>query len=128
MSWAYVSQPCTNCTGAKCSGCPGGRCVDTLDKAGKPYWNESYNVRNLYDGRPICPFGGLHNPRGEVTPVAAWIPNREGVEAMVRFHTEVTLQGYDGIYVDDYMTSFYGAWLTYIELISVRFFTFSSRF
>ena len=117
MSWAYVSQPCTNCTGAGCSGCPGGRCVDRNDAAGKPYWNASWNVRNLHDGRPICPFGGLHH---KVVPVAAWIPQKESVEAMVRFHAEVTVQGYDGLYLDDYMSSFYGPWQTYIELISAH--------
>jgi hypothetical protein len=115
MGWAYVSQPCTNCTGSKCSGCPNSRCVDTVDASGAPYWNETWNVRNLHDGRPICPFGGLHNP---IDPVAAWIPQRESVEAMVRFHKEKTVVGYDGIYIDDFFSSFYAKWSTYIELIS----------
>eukprot|EP01043_Picozoa_sp_COSAG02_P006575 COSAG02_NODE_188_length_30307_cov_341.858746_14_plen_411_part_00 len=94
MGWAYVRLPCTNCTGVKCSGCPGSRCVDRLDYQGKPYWNDSYNVRNLHDGKAICPFGHLHS---KVEPVAAWIPMKESVDAMVRFHTEVTLAGYDGV-------------------------------
>lgn len=94
MSWAYVRQPCTNCTGDRCSGCPGSRCVDRLDSAGKSYWNDSYNVRNLHDGKAICPFGHLH---AKVEPVAAWIPMQESVDAMVRFHAEVTLAGYDGV-------------------------------
>ena len=94
MGWAYVRQPCTNCTGAKCNGCPGSRCVDRLDAAGKPYWKDSYNVRNLRDGKAICPFGHLHS---EVVPVAAWVPMQESVDAMVRFHTEVTITGYDGV-------------------------------
>lgn len=105
MGWAYVSQPCTNCTGTKCSGCPSARCVDTLDADGKPYWNANFTVRNLNDNRPICPFGGLNNA---VVPVATWIPNVESVAAMVKFHEERTLIGYDGIYIDDYMTSYYG--------------------
>jgi hypothetical protein len=96
MGWAYVQTPCTNCTGPKCSGCPGSRCVDRLDSAGRPYWNSSYNVRNRHDGKAICPFGHLHSA---VTPVAAWIPTRESVDAMVRFHSEVTLLGYDGVRV-----------------------------
>jgi hypothetical protein len=94
MGWAYVRQPCTNCTGSRCVGCPGSRCVDRLDSAGKPYWKDSYNVRNLHDGKAICPFGHLNS---QVEPVAAWIPMKESVDAMVRFHTEVTLAGYDGV-------------------------------
>eukprot|EP01048_Picozoa_sp_COSAG05_P029853 COSAG05_NODE_10049_length_586_cov_0.882957_1_plen_145_part_10 len=64
MSWAYVKLPCTNCTAprgtnmAGCSGCPGPRCVDRLDSAGQPYWKDSYNVRNLHDGKAVCPFKG----------------------------------------------------------------------
>ena len=60
----------------------------------------SYNVRNLHDNRPICPFrhvghaveGGAH-----YHPIAAWIPSRDSVDAMVRFHSEVTILNYDGI-------------------------------
>eukprot|EP00040_Diaphanoeca_grandis_P039774 m.260109 g.260109 ORF g.260109 m.260109 type:complete len:417 (+) comp39228_c0_seq1:100-1350(+) len=115
MGWAYVKQPCTNCTGPKCSGCPGARCVDRLDTHGQPYWNDSFNVQNLHDGKAICPFGGFDST---VTPVAAWIPHKDSVDAMVRFHTEVTLPGYDGLYIDDFFTSYYAAWQTYIELIS----------
>jgi hypothetical protein len=63
MAWAYVSQPCTNCTsGNRCRGCPNSRCVDIVDAQGNPYWNETWNVRNLHDGRPICPFGGINKP------------------------------------------------------------------
>lgn len=43
-----------------------------------------------------------------MVPVATWIPNVESVAAMVKFHEERTLIGYDGIYIDDYMTSYYG--------------------
>jgi hypothetical protein len=84
--------------------------------------------------------------------VAAWIPSRDSVDAMARFHAgerstsyvgalrvcslcsadgldssdrcprveyaEVTAVGYDGIYVDDLMSSFYGSWLTYITYIT----------
>lgn len=105
MGWAYVSQPCTNCTTSKtqrCVGCPSSRCVDTVDDVGKPYWNESWNLRNLHDNRPICPYGGLNN---KVDPVAAWIPQADSVSAMVRFHVEKTLVGYDGIYIDGEITS-----------------------
>ena len=110
MGWVYVSAPCANCTGNRCSGCPGLRCIDRVDTTGKSYWNLNFTVRNLHDGRPICPFGGLNN---EVTPVATWIPSKESVEAMVRYHKDHTVVGYDGIYVDDYRSSYYGAFLVY---------------
>jgi len=116
MSCAYVSAPCTNCTGAKCSGCPGGRCVDRPDASGKSYWDANFTVRSLHDRRPICPFGGLHN---KVVPVAAWIPTKESVEAMVRYYNEHTSVGHDGIYVDDFQSTFYGPWASYVEEISV---------
>eukprot|EP00041_Stephanoeca_diplocostata_P011015 m.177753 g.177753 ORF g.177753 m.177753 type:complete len:405 (+) comp18380_c0_seq3:414-1628(+) len=115
MSWVYTSQPCTNCTGATCTGCPSSRCIDTTDSSGKSYWNHSWNVQNLHDGKAVCPFGGL---RHEVTPVATWIPQKNSVEAMARFHVEKTVVGYDGIYVDDFMPTYYGAWETYIEGIT----------
>ena len=38
MSWAGVKEPCTNCTGEYCSGCPQELCVDRLDAQGEPYW------------------------------------------------------------------------------------------
>ena len=115
FAWAYVTAPCTNCTGSKCSGCPSSRCVDRLDAQGQPYWNANWTVRNLNDNRPICPFGGTHH---EVVPVAAWIPSEASVAAMVRFHAEHTVVGYDGIYVDDFHSSFYAPWATYTEVIS----------
>ena len=36
--------------------------------------------------------GGAH-----YHPIAAWIPSRDSVDAMVRFHSEVTILNYDGI-------------------------------
>ena len=118
MSWAYVTQPCSNCSrggDAKCTGCPGSRCVDRNDAAGKPYWNSSWNVVNLRDGRAVCPFGGLGHA---VVPVAAWIPSEASASAMARFHAEVTAEGYDGLYVDDYMPAFYPKWAQYTQAIS----------
>ena len=118
MSWAYVTQPCSNCSldgGAKCSGCPGSRCVDVRDAAGKPYWNSSWNVANLRDGRAVCPFGGLGHA---VVPVAAWIPSEASASAMARFHAEVTAEGFDGLYVDDFMPAFYPKWAQYAQAIS----------
>ena len=110
MGWVYISAPCTNCTGNRCSGCPGLRCIDRVDATGKSYWNLNFTVRNLHDGKPICPFGGLNH---EVTPVATWIPTKESVEAMVRYHKDYTVVGYDGIYVDDYRSSYYGVFAIY---------------
>ena len=52
----------------------------------------------------------------DVVPVATWIPSQGSVDAMVRYHTDHTIQGYDGIYIDDYMSSYYSAWQTYIEV------------
>lgn len=106
MGWVYVSAPCTNCTGNRCSGCPGWRCVDRVDASGKSYWNPNFTVRNLHDGKPICPFGGLNH---EVDPVATWIPTKESVKAMVMYTKDHTVVKYDGIYVDDYRSSYYGA-------------------
>ena len=51
--------------------------------------------------------------------MAAWIPTKESVEAMVRYHKEHTSVGYDGIYVDDFQSTFYGPWASYVEEIRV---------
>ena len=108
MAWAYVETPCTNCTTGKCTGCPSSRCVSN-----QPGWSDNFTVRNLNDNKPICPFGGVGNA---VVPVATWIPSAASVAAMVSYHLNVTTVGYDGIYIDDYMSSYYSAWQTYIQV------------
>ena len=75
---------------------PGSRCVDRLDASGQRYWKDEYNVHSLEDGKAICPFKGLGR---YPDPVAAWIPSEASVDAMVRYHKEVTSVGYDGIYI-----------------------------
>ena len=110
MAWAYVETPCTNCTTGKCTGCPSSRCVSN-----QPGWSDNFTVRNLNDNKPICPFGGVGNA---VVPVATWIPSAASVAAMVSYHLNVTTVGYDGIYIDDYMSSYYSAWQTYIQVSS----------
>jgi len=100
MGWAGVNATCTNCTGTLCSGCPGPYCVDRMDRTGRPYFVERYVVRNLHDGRPICPFHGLgHAVALGHRALAVWIPAKDSVDAMVRFHAEVTVLGYDGLYI-----------------------------
>ena len=37
---------------------------------------------------------------------------------MARFHAEVTAQGYDGLYIDDYRPDFYAAWAQYAQAIT----------
>jgi hypothetical protein len=40
---------------------------------------DEYNVRNLHDGKAVCPFKGLGR---YPDPVAAWIPSQDSVSAM----------------------------------------------
>eukprot|EP01048_Picozoa_sp_COSAG05_P008888 COSAG05_NODE_700_length_7863_cov_8.211618_2_plen_287_part_00 len=78
-------------------------------------------MRNLHDGKPICPFRGLGHDVGggpHYHPIAAWVPAEDSIAAMVRFHKEVTMVGMDGLYIDDFKDSFYEPWAEYVEKIS----------
>ena len=116
MAWAYVTQPCTNCTGPpeSCNGCPSSRCVDSIDPTtNASYWNSSFNLQNLHDGKAICPFAGVHSPP---EPVAAWIPSADSCDAMARFVSTRSVRGLDGVYIDDFMPEFYANWATYAQV------------
>eukprot|EP01051_Picozoa_sp_SAG22_P002150 SAG22_NODE_94_length_20824_cov_230.693718_11_plen_1262_part_00 len=97
MSWAYVGTGCSEGNGNFSA-----------------YFHPRWAVTNLRTGRPVCPFGAAAtplDPSPKITPVAAAVLTKESADALVRYHTEVTLSApYDGLYMDDFEYAFPAPW------------------
>jgi hypothetical protein len=101
MSWAYVGTGCSEGNG-------------NFSRYFKPAWA----VTDLRTHQPVCPFGASPtplNPSPKIDPVAAAVLTHESADALVRYHTEVTLAApYDGLYVDDFEHAFPASWVSNI--------------
>lgn len=101
MSWAYVGTGCSEGNG-------------NFSKFFKPEWA----VTNLRNNQPVCPFGASPtplDPSPKIDPVAAAVLTQVSADALVRYHTEVTLAApYDGLYMDDYEHTFPASWVSNI--------------
>jgi hypothetical protein len=98
QSWAYVGKGCSESNGV----------------FAKKYFQPHWAVTDLHTGLPVCPFGASPtplDPSPKITPVAAAVLMRESADALVRYHTEVTLAvSYDGLYLHDYEEVFPATW------------------
>ena len=97
MSWAYIGTGCSEPNG-------------NFSAYFKPRWA----VTDLNTGKPVCPFGAAAtplDPSPKIDPVAAAVLMKESADALVKYHTEVTLAApYDGLYADDFEYAFPASW------------------